>query len=76
MAEKERELYQRLSEQLKLSPDKIKSSAQSGDVDGLTSRLDGDKAKQVKDILSDPDRAREILNSPQAKALIKLLNES
>ena len=76
MADNENELYQCLSQQLQLSPEQIRSSAQNGDVAELTQHLERDKAQQVASIINDPDKTREILNSPQAQALMKLLNES
>ena len=76
MTDNKNELYQSLSQQLKLSPEEIQSSAENGDVTGLTRHMDSDRAQQVERILQDPDKTREILNSPQAQALMKLLNES
>ena len=74
MADNANELFESLSRQLKLSPEQIKSSCETGSADDLLKNVDSDKAKQVESILSDPDKAREILSSPQAQALIKLLN--
>ena len=74
MADNANELFESLSRQLKLSPEQIKSSCETGSADDLLKNVDSDKAKQVESILSDPDKAREILSSPQAQALMKLLN--
>ena len=74
MADNANELFKSLSRQLKLSPEQIKSSCETGSADDLLKNVDSDKAKQVESILSDPDKAREILSSPQAQALMKLLN--
>lgn len=75
MAENEKELFECLSNELKLSPGQIKASAAKGDLSRLTQNMDGDKAKRVESILSDPEKARKILNSPQAQALLKILNQ-
>lgn len=75
MADNENKLYEQLSQQLGLSPNQIQASAQRGDMDSLTQRLDKDKANQLNQILSDPAKAKAVLESPQAQALMKLLNK-
>ena len=75
MAENQKDLYECLSDRLKLSPSQIKSSAEKGAVDDLTRNLDSAQAERVKSILNDPDKAREILNRPQAQALMKMLGQ-
>lgn len=61
-----------LSRQLGVSEDKIKSSAQSGNVQDILKNADKNQAKKIEDILSDPEKTREILNSHQAQALLKM----
>ena len=56
MAENEKELFECLSNELKLSPGQIKASAAKGDLSRLTQNMDGDKAKRVESILSDPEK--------------------
>lgn len=75
MAENEKELYERLSRQLGLTPEQIKSSTERGDVGSLTQNIDSNRAQQVRSILNDPERAKELLNSPQAQALMKILSQ-
>lgn len=75
MADKEKNLFDRLSQQLKLSPEQIKSSAAQGDVGSLTKNIDREKANQLNQILSDPEKTKAVLESPQAQALMKLLNK-
>ena len=75
MADKENNLFDRLSQQLKLSPEQIKSSAAQGDVGSLTKNIDREKANQLNQILSDPEKTKAVLESPQAQALMKLLNK-
>ena len=75
MADNENKLYEQLSQQLGLSPRQIQASAQRGDMDSLTQKLDKDKAAQLNQILSDPAKAKAVLESPQAQALMKLLNQ-
>ena len=74
MKENKEKLFADLSRQLNLPPEQIESSCKTGDADNLMKNLDSGTAAQVQSILSDPDKTRELLNSPQAQALIKLLD--
>ena len=38
-------------------------------------QMDSEKAKQVESILNDPQKTRELLDSPQAKALMERLGQ-
>lgn len=76
MADNANELFESLSRQLNLSPEQIKSSCQTGSADNLLKNADSQTAKQVESILSDPEKTRELLNSPEAQALIKLLENN
>ena len=75
MADNANELFESLSRQLNLSPEQIKSSCESGNTDGLLKNADSQTVQQVESILSDPEKTRELLNSPEAQALIKLLED-
>ena len=75
MADNANELFESLSRQLNLSPEQIKSSCESGNTSGLLKNADSQTAQQVESILSDPEKTRELLNSPEAQALIKLLED-
>lgn len=74
MADNINNLYENLSKQLHLSPQQVKSAADSGNIGDLLKNADRDKAKQVESILSDPEKTKQLLNSPQAQALMKLLS--
>ena len=74
MSDKMNELMAQLSQKLNMSPEKVQSAAEKGDVDTLLQNSDCDTA-QVREILSDPEKQRQILNSPQAQAIMKLLNK-
>ena len=71
MSDKMNELMAQLSQKLNMSPEKVQSAAEKGDVDTLLQNSDCDNA-QVREILSDPEKQRQILNSPQAQAFRKL----
>ena len=74
MSENNNEMFECLSQQLNMSPGQIKTAAQQGNAQQLMQNLDSDKAEKVNAILSDPEKAKALLNSPQAQALMKLLN--
>ncbi len=65
-------ILENLSRQLGASEDKLKSSAQSGNVQDILRNADQSQAKKIENILNDPEKTREILNSPQAQALLKM----
>lgn len=73
MNENKEKLFADLSRQLNLSQEQIEGSCKTGDAEGLMKNLDSGTAAQVQSILSDPGKTRELLSSPQAQALIKLL---
>ena len=74
MSDKMNELMEQLSKKLNMSPGQMQSAAERGDVDGLFQNS-GYDSMQVKEILSDPEKQKQLLNSPQAQALMKLLNK-
>lgn len=64
-----------LSKQLGVSENQIKNAAQTGDVNDMLKNADSNQTGKIKSVLNDPEKTKEILNSPQAQALIKLLGE-
>ncbi len=74
MADNANELFESLSRELNVPRGQIESTCQTGNADGLLKSIDSDKAKKVESILSDPEKTKEILSSPEAQALMKLLN--
>lgn len=65
-----------LSKKLGVSSDKIQSAAESGNVNEILKNFDSDNAGKMEDILKDPQKTKEILNSPQAQKLLKMLGEN
>ena len=74
MSDKMNELLSQLSKKLDMSREQIAGAAEKGDVDSLLQNTDCDTS-QVKNILRDPEKTKQVLNSPQAQALMKLLNK-
>jgi hypothetical protein len=68
-------LLSQLSKKLGVSSNEITSAAQNGDVQSLLKNADSEEAKQFNAVLSDPEKTKQVLNSPQAKAIMKLLSD-
>lgn len=64
-----------LSQQLGMSEEQLKNSAKSGKLEDILKHTDSKQAEQIKAILSDPQKTKEILNSPQAQALMKMFGD-
>ena len=64
-------LIKKLSERMRTPESEIRSAVEGSSYSKLLNRLPGDKARQMEELLGDEDKAREFLNSPQAKAVIK-----
>ena len=64
-------LIKKLSERMCTPESEIRSAVEGSSYSKLLNRLPGDKARQMEELLGDEDKAREFLNSPQAKAVIK-----
>ena len=67
-------MLEELSRRLGVSQQSIKEAAQSGNVNDLLKNADSESSEQIKAELNDPQTAQKILNSPQAQAIIKMLN--
>ena len=74
MSDKMNELLGQLSQKLNMSPEGVKRAADSGDYESLLQNTDCDTS-QVREVLSAPEKTRQLLNSPQAQALLKMLQK-
>lgn len=75
MSENMNHMINQLSKKLGMSSEQLKSAAQGGKMQDILKNSDNPQVKQAQSILSDPEKTREIMNSPQAQALMKLLKE-
>ena len=66
-------LIRKLSERMGTPESEIRSAVGSANYSRFLSRMDPAQAKQVEDILSDEEKARQFLGTPQAKAILKRL---
>ncbi len=69
-------LLNELVKRLGVSKNQMQSAMKSGNVQEVLKNTDSDKAQQIQNILNDPEKTREIMNSPQAQALLKLFSNS
>lgn len=66
-----------MQNETKISPEKIKSllSMLKGNTDGaeslINSSLDENQRQKINSILSDPQKLKQVLSSPQAQELMK-----
>lgn len=55
------------------NPQDVQKSINNGKVEELMKSLNEKQAQQVQSVLNDPQKTKEILNSPAAQALMKRL---
>lgn len=75
MADKEQidKLIRKLSERIGASEEDIRGAVNSSDYSRLLSGLDATRAQKLESVLSDESKARALLDSPQARAVLKRL---
>lgn len=80
MSESEKLDNNRLEALLKLTaqrmgstPEALKEAAQNGDLNQVLGNVGQAEGEAVQKVLSDPDAAKKLLSSPQAQALLKML---
>lgn len=64
-------LIHKLSERMGTPESELKSALEGSNYSKLLSRMPAEQAGQLEHILNDEQAARQFLNSPQAKAIIK-----
>ena len=64
-------LIKKLSERMGTPESELRSAVEGSSYSKLLNKLSDDKARQMEELLGDENKAREFLNSPQAKAILK-----
>ncbi len=72
----QKEFLSELSGKLGKSPEEIKASAQAGNLDALTKNLSEAQQKKLREILSNPEKTRAIMENPQVQKLIRMLSSN
>ena len=62
-----------VSKKYGISKEQLESAAQSGNIKNLLKNTNPNQSKQIESVLSDPEKTKKLLQSPQAQALMKLL---
>lgn len=62
-----------VSKKYGISKEQLESAAQSGNIENFLKNTNPNQSKQIESVLSDPEKAKKLLQSPQAQALMKLL---
>lgn len=62
-----------VSKKYGISKEQLESAAQSGNIENLLKNTNPNQSKQIENVLSDPEKTKKLLQSPQAQALMKLL---
>ena len=62
-----------VSKKYGISKEQLESAAQSGNIENLLKNTNPNQSEQIESVLSDPEKAKKLLQSPQAQALMKLL---
>ena len=69
------QLVQQISQKMGTDPNKLRASAQKGDVSQVLSGLSQEDAQKVQKILSDKNAQEKLLATPQAQMLLTKLVE-
>ena len=62
-----------VSKKYGISKEQLESAEQNGNIENLLKKTTPNQSKQIESVLSDPEKTKKLLQSPQAQALMKLL---
>lgn len=65
------DLIRQASSKVGADPSQLKKTIDSGKLDDLVKKMNPNDAKRFQEILNNPQLAQQMLNTPQAQALIK-----
>ena len=72
----QKEFLSQLASKLGKSTEEIKASAQAGNVEALTCNLSQAQQEKLREIMSDPEKTRAIMENPQVQKLIRMLSSN
>lgn len=73
MSEEYDKLMGTLAQQLGMSQQAIQSAADNGTLGSVLNQSQNPNAQQVSQILSDPQRTKQLLETPEAQKLMRIL---
>ena len=65
-------MLNQLSKKLNIDNQSLKTPQKAGQIDDVLKNADSSQTKQIQEVLSDPKKTKQILQSPQAQKLIKM----
>ena len=65
------DMLETASKKLGTDPEKLKEAVSKGNINEVLGKIGNEKAKEISDILSDKNKASQILSSPKAKQLLQ-----
>lgn len=68
-------MIQLASSKLGVSPEKLKSTLESGDVEGMLGSMRKEDADKLKSVMQNPTVREKLLSSPEAAKIIKKMQE-
>ena len=68
-------MIQLASSKLGVSPEKLKSTLESGNVDEMLGSMRREDADKLKKLMKDPAAKEKLLSSPEAAKIIKKMQE-
>ena len=68
-------MIQLASSKLGVSPEKLKSTLDSGSIEDMLGNMRKEDADKLKKIMNDPIARKKLLNSPDAAKIIKKMQE-
>lgn len=66
-------LIKQASQSLGADEERVKRAIESGNYKNFTDNLSPEKSRQLNEILNDEEKLKQMLSTPQAKALFKKL---
>lgn len=76
MAENYNDIAKKISQQMNISEKEFNNAVKSGDVKSVLKNADSNAAKKAEEILKDPKKTKELLESPQAQAIMNMLRNA
>ena len=67
------DLIGKASQTIGTSPQQLKQQIDSGKLDDIVRKLPAKQAQSFQEILKDPEKAKKLMETPQAKMLMKKL---
>ena len=68
-------MIQLASSKLGVSPEKLKSTLEGGNIEDMLGSMRKEDADKLKNLMNDPNAKKKLLSSPEAAKIIKKMQE-